>query len=127
MSNIEIIKRCYQAFAQGDMPTVLSTLDASVEWTEAEGFPYGGTYVGHEAVLNNVFMKLGGEWDGFRAETDEFLDAGDKIVTLGVYSGRYKATGKSMRAPFAHVWTLRDGKAIKFVQYTDTVKVAEAL
>jgi ketosteroid isomerase-like protein len=32
-----------------------------------------------------------------------------------------------MRVPFAHVWTLRDGKVVKFVQYTDTLKVAEAL
>jgi hypothetical protein len=25
-------------------------LDPAIEWTEAEGFPYGGTYVGRDAV-----------------------------------------------------------------------------
>ena len=58
---------------------------------------------------------------------DEFLDAGDNIVALGHYSGKYKESGKSMKVPFAHVWTLRDGKIVKFVQYTDTLKVSEAL
>jgi len=117
----------YQAFAAGDIPAVLQSFDENIEWTEAEGFPYGGTYRGHQAIVENVFMKLATEWDDYRVEPDEFLDTGDKIVALGNYSGAYKATGKTMRVPFAHVWTVRDGKLIKFVQYTDTLKVSEAL
>ncbi len=127
MSNIDVIKALYQAFGKGDIPSVLAALDSNIEWTEAEGFPYGGTYHGPEAVLKDVFMKLGTEWDGYRADAHEFLDAGDRIVALGNYSGTFKATGKSMQAPFAHVWAVRDGKAVKFVQYTDTLKVSEAL
>ena len=121
------MRNLYQAFAQGDVPTVLQSFDENIEWTEAEGFPYGGTYRGGEAILENVFMKLATEWDGFRVAPDEFLDAGDKIVALGNYSGIYKTTGKSMRVPFAHVWTIANAKVKKFVQYTDTLKVSEAL
>jgi uncharacterized protein len=72
-------------------------------------------------------MKLATEWDGFAAVPEEFLDAGNRVVALGNYSGAYKATGKSMNVPFAHVWTVTDGKITKFVQYTDTLKVSEAL
>jgi ketosteroid isomerase-like protein len=72
-------------------------------------------------------MRLGSEWDGFRAEPDEVLDAGDTVVGLGYYSGRYKATGKEFRAQFAHVFKLRDGKIVKFQQYTDTALVQAAL
>jgi ketosteroid isomerase-like protein len=127
MSNVELIRNLYSAFAQGDVPAVLGAMDAGIEWTEAEGFPYGGTYRGQQSIVENVFMKLATEWDDYRVEPDEFLDAGDKIVTLGNYSGTFKATGRSMSVPFAHVWTARDGKVIKFVQYTDTLKVSEAL
>ena len=127
MNNVELMKSLYQAFAQGDIPTVLQSFDEDIEWTEAEGFPYGGTYTGANDIVENVFMKLGGEWEGFSAVPDEILDAGDKIVALGHYSGTFNASGKSMRVPFAHVWTLRDGKIVKFVQYTDTLKVSEAL
>jgi ketosteroid isomerase-like protein len=119
-SNERIVRSVYAAFAVGDVPTVLGVLAPDVRWTEALGGPYGGVYVGPEEVLANVFMKLGGEWEGFAAVPAEFVAAGDTVVALGEYSGTYKATGKSFRAPFAHVWKLLDGKACTFHQYTDT-------
>ncbi len=127
MGNLNAVQGLYQAFARGDVPTVIGFLDANIAWTEAEGFPYGGTYNGPNAVLEGVFMRLGTEWDGFAAIPAEFIDGGDTIVVLGRYSGRYKATGKSFQADFAHVWKIRDGKAIRFVQYADTLLVHRAL
>jgi uncharacterized protein len=127
MKNLDLIRNVYGAFARGDIPTVLGALDPAVAWTEAEGFPYAGTYHGPDAVLQGVFMRLGSEWDGYQASAEEFIDGGDAIVALGQYRGTYKATGRSMQAAFAHVWYLRDGKVVKFVQHTDTRKVAEAL
>lgn len=128
MGNLETVKNLYEAFALGDAPGLLASLDENIVWTEAEGFPYGGTYVGHKAIVKNVLKKLATEWDVYQVVPDEFLDAGNRIVVLGNYSGTYKQTGKSMqRVPFAHVWTFENGKATRFVQYTDTLKVSEAL
>ena len=127
MSNINSIKQVYQAFAEGDVPTVLGALSPEIDWTEAEGFPYAGTYHGPRAVLEGVFMRLGSEWNGFAAIPDEFIDGGDTVVVLGKYSGTYKKTGKSFQANFAHVWKLQDGKAIRFIQYVDTLLVHRAL
>ena len=72
-------------------------------------------------------MRLGSEWDGLAAVPDEFIDAGGTIVVLGQYSGAYKVTRKSFKANFAHVWKIREGKAISFVQYVDTFLVQQAL
>ena len=127
MSNLESVRGLYEAFAKGDVPTVLAFLDANIAWTEAEGFPYGGTYNGPNAVLEGVFMRLGSEWDAFAAVPEEFVDGGDTVVALGQYSGTYKATGKSFKANFAHVWKIREGKAVRFVQYVDTLLVHRAL
>ena len=127
MNNVDLIRGAYDAFAKGDVPTVLGLLSPDINWTEAEGFPYGGTYVGPRAVLENVFMRLGTEWEGFAAVPHEFIDGGDSVVALGKYSGTYKATGKSFQADFAHVWKMKDGKAVKFVQYADTALVQRAL
>lgn len=102
-------------------------LDPEVRWTEAEGFPYAGTYTGPDAVLNGVFARLGGEWEGFQAVPSEFVDGGDQVVALGRYAGTYKATGRSFEADFAHVWTLRDSQAVRFRQYVDSALVQEAL
>lgn len=127
MSNLKLVQGVYDAFGKGDIPGVLGLLSPGVEWTEAEGFPYGGTYVGPQAVLEGVFMRLGTEWEGFAAVPDEFIDGEDAVVALGEYSGTYKATGKSFRANFAHVWKIQGGKAVRFTQYVDTLIVQRAL
>ncbi|MBX3282543.1 MAG: nuclear transport factor 2 family protein [Acidobacteria bacterium] len=124
MTNSEIIRGLYDAFAKGDVPAVLGAFDAGVSWTEAEGFMYGGTYNGPNAVLENVFMRLGTEWEGFAAVPDKIVDGGDgNVISTGTYSGKFLATGKNMRVPFAHSWELTDGKVTKFTQYTDTAVI----
>jgi uncharacterized protein len=127
MANSDAINGIYECFANGDIPGVLGALASDIEWTEAAGFPYGGTYRGPNAVLENVFMKIGTEWEGFSARPFQLVDGGNTIVALGNYSGKYLKTGKSMTVPFVHVWDFEDGKIVKFVQHTDTLKVAEVL
>ena len=126
MSNVDVIKCLYKAFSEGDLDSVSALLDPSVEWIESDGIPYGGVFQGYEAVLNGVFAKIGTEWDNFTAHVDQFIDAGDIVVTLGTDSGTYKATGKKMRAATASIWTLKNGKVVKFRQYIDTLAVVNA-
>src|SRR5687768_16886375 len=127
MGNKEKIEGLYASFATGDIPTVLDGFASDIEWNEAEGFMYGGKYIGRNAVLENVFMKIGTEWEGFSVVPHQIVDGGDTVVGLGTYSGKFLGTGKSMSVPFAHVWTLRDGKVAKFDQYTDTLVIAKSL
>ena len=126
-NHLDSIKNVYAAFARGDIPSVLSVLATNASWTEAEGFPYGGTYIGADAVLQNVFMKIGTEWEGFSATTHELIASGDTIIALGKYSGTYRATGKSFEAPMVHVWKFDGEKVTSFVQHTDTVLVQRAM
>ncbi|RYY81418.1 MAG: nuclear transport factor 2 family protein [Comamonadaceae bacterium] len=127
MTNTETIQALYAGFAAGDMPAILGTMAPDIEWTEAEGYPYAGTYRGTQAIVDGVFIRLATEWDGYQAVADRYVSEGDEVVALGHYSGTYKATGKSFRAPFVHAWTLRDGRIVRFVQYVDTVLVQRAL
>jgi hypothetical protein len=64
----KLVKRLYDAFAEGDVETVLACMSPEVVWNEAEGFPYadGNPYIGPEAVLHGVFARCIEEWDGFR-------------------------------------------------------------
>lgn len=126
-NHVDILRTGYGDFAKGNIPGVLAVFDPQIEWTEAEGFPYGGTYIGHNEVVEKVFKRLATEWDGYTVSPKEFLEAGERIIVLGQYRGTYKATGKSFGAEFAHVWTFRGGKAVKFIQYADTALVQKAL
>jgi hypothetical protein len=72
--------------------------------------------------VQNVFLPTVDEWDGFRVQPEEFLDAGDRIVVTGVITGRNRATGRDLVAPVCWVWTVRDGKAVRNYNYQDTVQ-----
>ena len=127
--NIEVIRGLYDSFSQGDVPAVLGQMDEAIEWREAENYIYAdrNPYLGPQAVLEGVFMRLGAEWEGFTVTPEEWLDAGHHVVVLGTYTGRRKETGKEVRAQFAHVWGLRGGRVVRFQQYTDTKQFAEVV
>ncbi|MGB8813239.1 MAG: nuclear transport factor 2 family protein [Paracoccaceae bacterium] len=128
MTPIDTVKIFYDAIARGDIPSFIAILHPQLEWTEAEGFPYyGGTWRTPQAVLENLLIPIGRDWDGFSVLPHDFIADGNRVVTLGIYSGTAKATGKSMRAPFAHVWGVREAKLARFDMYTDTALVNAAL
>jgi ketosteroid isomerase-like protein len=130
MSNVHLVKSLYEAFGRGDMATVLGGMDPAIEWHEAESNPYmpsGDAWVGPDAVLQNLFMKLGADWDRFTVHPRTFHDAGDTVVVEGRYTGTCKATGKAFDSQMCHVWRLRDGKATRFQQYVDTARLHEVM
>jgi ketosteroid isomerase-like protein len=127
-ARVQVVSSFYERLGKGDVPGVLGLLDPQVRWTEAERFPYyTGTWVGPQAVLDNLLKRLAADWNDFAATARDYLNEGAKVVSFGTYSGVYKRTGKSMRADFAHVWTVENGKITSFQMYTDTAKVLEAL
>ena len=130
MDNVTLLKNLYDAFAKGDIPTVLGAMSADIRWHEAESNPYmpsGDAWVGPDAVLNNLFMKLGAEWDGFGVHPKSFHAAGGSVIVEARYSGKYKATGKSLDAQVCHVWDVKDGKVTRFQQYVDTARLQDAM
>jgi hypothetical protein len=128
MSSLEIVKRSYDAFAQKDLAGVMADMHPEIEWQQAQGLPHGGTYHGLDEVRRNIFEPLDVEWwDEFSAEPDEFLDADGEVVVLGRYRGVAKQTGKRLDVPFVHVWTIREGQAVRFRQFLDTAGWVDAL
>jgi len=127
--NVGIVRGLYQAFSKGDVPAVLGAFDKDIVWNEADNFVYAdrNPYVGPQAVLEGVFLRLVSEWHNFTVIPDDILDAGDQVVTFGTYSATYKKTGRSVKAQMVHVWTIAAGKVIKFQQYTDTKQFADAV
>jgi len=125
---VTIVRRFCDPLGREDVPAVLSLLDAQVESTEAERFPYySGTWRSPQAILDNVLKPLAADWVGFSAKAHEFIAGGDRVVALGTYSGTFKKTGRSFSAAFAHVWTVRGERLASFNMHTDTAKVLEAV
>jgi ketosteroid isomerase-like protein len=126
-ANLDLIRSTYEGPSEENGKHLLAALAPDAEWTEAAGFPYAGSYVGPEAIIANVFQRLATEWTGYRAQVASYMEDGDQVVAFGFYSGTYKATGRSMRASFAHHYTLSGGKILRMVQYVDSYMVQQAL
>jgi len=123
----QAVQAGYDGFARGDPGPLFGLMDPKVDWHLAEGYPYGGTYVGPDAIANGVFAKLGSEWDGYMMTPDFIVVEGDRAISIGTSSGTYKATGKSFRARFAHIFTFSGDKLVRFEEVVDSAKVQEAL
>jgi ketosteroid isomerase-like protein len=124
----EAVRGSYAAFARGDLDGALALMDEGIEWHQAQGLPHGGVYHGLGAVRAAVFDPIGESWwDGFDASPDEVVALGETVLVLGRYTARAKETGRRLDVPFAHVWTFRGGRAIRFRQFTDTRGWAAAL
>lgn len=130
MSNVQIAKDIYAAFGRGDIPTVLASFHPEIEWRQAEGNPYnpdGTAWIGPQAVLEQLFMRLGSEWEGFTVTVRALHDAGEYVVMEGRYTGLYKPSGNRVDAQACHVLRIRDGKLLSFQQYLDTGQMQKAM
>jgi hypothetical protein len=125
--NVEFVESVYGAFARGDVPAVLGAFADDIEWFEAEGMPYGGVHRGPDAVAQKVFGPITEDVEGFALVTGEYVASGDTVAAVVRYTGTGKATGKALDIPAVHVWDVRDGKLVRFRQFIDTVKYAEAV
>jgi ketosteroid isomerase-like protein len=125
--NATIVREIYEAFARGDIMAVMGALHEQAEWNEAEHYTFwnGGPFIGPQAVLNGVIARIPQTLDGFGIEVGRIVAAGDTVLVEARYKGTAKATGKPVDAQAAHVWDLRDGKVVRFQQYTDTWQFAQ--
>ena len=124
-NHVQLAQRLYDLFGQGDIPAVLGLFDEQIDWRAAEGHPYrpsGAPWVGPQAILTELFMRIGQDWDGVTVTLASLLPTPHGVLAQGRYAGTYKATGHAIDAQFAHVLTMRDGKLTAFQQYVDTAQ-----
>jgi uncharacterized protein len=120
--NTDVVKAAYAAFLRGDTQGVLDTFDDAIVWRPVTGaarqVPTGGERRGKAAVAE--FFKIVGETETFsRFEPQEYIAQGDKVVTLGHYTGTVR-NGGSFDSDFVMVFTLRNGKVVAFQEFLDS-------
>lgn len=125
MTDREVVAALYAAFARRDLPAVLALADPDIVVAQTELLPWGGTYRGHDG-LKAFTAALLGKVDS-QVEVVEFVEAGDRVVAIGRTRGTVRGTGAPFDVRVAHVWMLRDGKAVRFEAYIDTPAMLRAL
>jgi ketosteroid isomerase-like protein len=125
--NVELVRGAYEALARGDIDSMLGILDENIEWNEAEHVTYwpGGPFVGPQAILHGVIARIPQDFDGFTIDVERIVGCGDTVLVEARYRATVIATGKPLDAEVAHIWDFRDGKVVRWQQYTDTWQFAE--
>jgi len=126
-THLDVIRATYEGSPEENGRHLRAALTPTTTWTEAAGFPYAGTFTGPDEIFDRVFRRLATEWVGYRAEVHTYLADGDRVAAFGVYSGTYAATGKAMRATFAHLYRLENGRIASMEQYVDSAMVQQAI
>ena len=77
-------------------------------------------------MRSGVFERLTVNFDKLVFDADEIFECkgGERGVSLGYYYFRFLGQAEERKAKVAHGWTIRDGRAVKFQQYLDTLRVA---
>jgi ketosteroid isomerase-like protein len=125
--NLTAVRHAYDAFARGDVQAILAILDDNIEWYEAEHITYwpGGPFVGRQAIVQGLFARIPQDFDGFTVDVRRIVGCGATVVVEARYRATAKATGKRLDAQVAHVWDFRDGKVVRWQQYSDTWQFAQ--
>jgi ketosteroid isomerase-like protein len=124
--NVEVVRLVYDAYNREGMTGILEYLDADVEWRNPVDSPIAGVFVGHEGVLE--FQRLTDEvWEEVHFEPVQITELPDgRVLVLVRFRFRARASEMEAEVPFAHLITVRDGKATVLSMYTSEAAALQA-
>ena len=124
---IQTVKDAYAAFGRGDVATILAMLAPDVSWElEAPSeISIAGIRKGPEGV-KGFFQAIANDHADPKLEITEYFSSADGVATFGRYKCTLRKNGKRLDSPVAHLFKFRDGKIVRFVDFTDTAAYLEA-
>jgi ketosteroid isomerase-like protein len=124
--NVRIVKDFFAAIGRGDEQALLALAAEDIEWIiPGEDWPLAGTHRGH-AALANVLQKASNEVEMTYPEPPEFVAQGDRVLVIGVATGKIKATNKTFKDDWVFAITVRNGRLANIREYIDTQALARA-
>jgi ketosteroid isomerase-like protein len=128
--NSKLIRALYDAFGRGDVKAILDNLDPSIEWVsngDGKVIPWGGKRAGVMGAAS-FFQSLADNLEFEIFEPHQFFDSGDTVTVLGRTRARVKKGGAGIfDCEWAHIFTLRNGKLIRFQEFYDTAAIIDAI
>ena len=124
---LALIQEAYQAFGRGDLPAILALVAEDVNWKfcGTRGMPYTGTFRGKDQV-GQWFGSIPTVEDIQAFEPREFIEAGEHLTVLGWERTAAKPSGKVFETEWVHIFTVRDGRIVRFWGMYDSEASANA-
>ena len=127
-ANVTFVQSLYAAFSRGDIASIIAGLTPDVDWSvtgRRQDYPLCGAWKGASEV-QKFFQGVGQLQETVEFSPREFIADDDHVVVLGHYNWKIRKTGRTVASDWAHVFTIRGGKVVKFQEFTDTAQFAEA-
>ena len=124
--NVQIVKDFFAAMGSYNEQDLLALAAEDIEWIiPGEGWPLAGTHRGH-AELAAVLQKASKEVEMTYPKPPEFVAQGDRVLVVGVATGKIKATNRTFKDDWVFAITVKNGQVTKIREYIDTQAVARA-
>ena len=124
--NVQIVKDFFAAMGGGNKQDLLALVAEDIEWIiPGEDWPLAGTHRGH-AELAAVLQKASEEVETTYPKPPEFVAQGDRVLVVGVATGKIKATNRPFKDDWVFDITVRNGKVPRIREYIDTQALARA-
>ena len=124
--NVEVVRLMNAAFNRGDLHEAFGFYEPTAIWHSRSDEPDTGDYHGLQAIREMARM-----WQGmfaeFEFELEEYVDAGDLVVTSGWLCGRGRESGAEVRVRYAWVVRMHDRKLAELWEYRDRSEALEAV
>jgi uncharacterized protein len=124
--NVQTVKDFFAALGSGDKQRLLSLVVKDIEWIiPGQDWPLAGTHRGH-AGLAELLQKASDQVETTYPTPPEFVAQGDRVLVVGLATGKITATNKPFKDDWVFDITVRDGKVTKIREYVDTQALARA-
>ena len=121
----KLVASVYAAFTRGDVKALATLLHPRIQARQSPLLPWGGAFQGFQGMMRHVSALV--QHLDWRVDVDEYVEAGDHVVVIGASRGTVRASGKPFDVRLVHVWSLKDGRVVRYESYIDTAKMLEAL
>jgi uncharacterized protein len=126
--NIDLIKRLYEAFGKGDIEAIVDHLADRFVWRfdPPPTVPFAGDYKTPDEVRRGFFGSLAESQKDQALNPEEFIAQDDRVVMVGRYSAVVTATNKRIDVAVVHIFTIQNGKITRYMNFSDSARIAEA-
>ena len=126
-NHTKLIQQAYQSIKAADIPSFLNLLAENVLWIvpEMTNVPFAGTWQGREQA-GQFFSRMVEVQDVVEFEPEEFIAQRNNVVVLGHFTMHVRATGRTFRSHWVHVWKVEGGKISYMREFVDTLAVSRA-
>src|SRR5450631_3122504 len=115
--NVQTVKDFFAAMGTGDKQRLLALSAEDIEWIiPGEDWPLAATHRGH-AQLADVIQKASEEVETAFPWPPAFVAQGDRVLVIGVATGKIKATNKTFEDHWVFAITVRNGNVTKIREY----------